>query len=102
MLLNLYCFLSTFGNKLKADRKGVAAMEYALMAALIGGVIIATVKDPRHHNHRHVRHHHRRNLRTASWRGALLARACPASCRVSPAGRPGWPRLSSTEGTGIQ
>ena len=40
MLLNLYCFLSTF----RADRKGVAALEYALMAALIAVVIVTAVK----------------------------------------------------------
>ncbi len=39
MLLNLYCFLSTF----RADRKGVAALEYALMAALIAVVIVTAV-----------------------------------------------------------
>lgn len=43
MILNLYCFLSTVGNKLKADRKGVAALEYALMAALIAVVIVSAV-----------------------------------------------------------
>ena len=43
MFLSLYCFLSTFASKFRADRKGVAALEYALMAALIGGVIAATV-----------------------------------------------------------
>ena len=39
MFLNLYCFLSTF----RADRKGVAALEYALMAALIAVVIVTAV-----------------------------------------------------------
>ena len=39
MLLNLYCFLST----LRADRKGVAALEYALMAALIAVAIVTAV-----------------------------------------------------------
>ena len=39
MFLNLYCFLSTF----RADRKGVAALEYALMAALIAVVIVSAV-----------------------------------------------------------
>ncbi len=39
MFLNLYCFLST----LRADRKGVAALEYALMAALIAVVIVTAV-----------------------------------------------------------
>lgn len=39
MLLNLYCFLST----LKADRKGVTALEYALMGSLIALAIITAV-----------------------------------------------------------
>jgi len=39
MLLSLYCFLST----LKADRKGVTALEYALMGALIAVAIVASV-----------------------------------------------------------
>ena len=39
MLLNLYCFLSTF----RADRKGVAALEYALMAALVAVAIVTAV-----------------------------------------------------------
>jgi pilus assembly protein Flp/PilA len=39
MLVRLYCFLST----LKANRKGVTAIEYAMMAALIAvGLITAT------------------------------------------------------------
>ena len=39
MLVRLYCFLST----LKADKKGVSALEYALIAALIAAVIATTV-----------------------------------------------------------
>lgn len=36
MLVRLYCFLST----LKANRKGVTAIEYALMAALIAVALV--------------------------------------------------------------
>ena len=43
MFLSLYCFLSTFTSKFRADRKGVAALEYALMAALIAVVIVTAV-----------------------------------------------------------
>ena len=39
MLVRLYCFLST----LKANRKGVSALEYALIAALIAAVIASTI-----------------------------------------------------------
>jgi pilus assembly protein Flp/PilA len=39
MLLRLYCFLAT----LKADRKGVTALEYALMGALIAVAIVTAV-----------------------------------------------------------
>ncbi len=39
MLLRFCCLLSTFS----ADRKGVAALEYALMAALIAVVILTAV-----------------------------------------------------------
>jgi pilus assembly protein Flp/PilA len=39
MFLRCYCFLST----IKADRKGVTAIEYAMMAALVAvGLITAT------------------------------------------------------------
>ena len=40
MLLNLYCWLST----LKADRKGVTAMEYALLGSLIAVAVLTAVK----------------------------------------------------------
>jgi pilus assembly protein Flp/PilA len=36
MLTQLYCFLSTF----RADRKGITALEYALMGALIAVAIV--------------------------------------------------------------
>jgi len=39
MFLRLYCFLST----LKADRKGVTALEYALLGALVAVAIVGTV-----------------------------------------------------------
>ena len=39
MLVRLYCFLST----LKANRKGVTAIEYAMMAALIAVALVGTI-----------------------------------------------------------
>lgn len=47
MLLSLYCHLATlkadYLDKLKNDRRGVSALEYALMGSLIAVVIVSAV-----------------------------------------------------------
>jgi pilus assembly protein Flp/PilA len=41
MLTNLYCKVSTFLTTFKNDECGVTAIEYGLIAAAMGGVLIA-------------------------------------------------------------
>ncbi|KIN62659.1 hypothetical protein Z946_1522 [Sulfitobacter noctilucicola] len=42
-MTNIITSIQTFARKFKNDESGATAIEYALMAALIGGAIIGTV-----------------------------------------------------------